>query len=69
MISHYSKAREASVWYIMSKNERPGDKLILPLDKTYGNISGRVISLDITPGVSKNFADAIIICDEGDTNA
>ena len=26
-------------------------------------------TLDITPGVSKNFADAIIICDEGDTNA
>lgn len=69
MISHYSKSREASVSYIMSKNEMPGDKLILPLDKTYGNISGRVLSLDITPGVSKNFADAIIICDEGDTNA
>lgn len=68
MISHYSKSREATVSYIMSKNELPGDKLILPLDKTYGNISGRVISLDITPGVSKNFADAIIICDEGDTN-
>nr|DAQ01514.1 MAG TPA: hypothetical protein [Caudoviricetes sp.] len=69
MISHYSKSREATVSYIMSKNEMPGDKLILPLDKTYGNISGRVLSLDITPGVSKNFADAIIICDEGDTNA
>ena len=68
MISHYSKSREATVSYIMSKNEMPGDKLILPLDKTYGNISGRVLSLDITPGVSKNFADAIIICDEGDTN-
>ena len=69
MINHYSKSREATVSYIMSKNEMPGDKLILPLDKTYGNISGRVLSLDITPGVSKNFADAIIICDEGDTNA
>ena len=46
----------------------PGDKLILPLDETYGNISGRILSLDITPGVSKNFADVIIICDEGDTN-
>lgn len=69
MINHYSKSREATVSYIMSKNEMPGDKLVLPLDKTYGNISGRVLSLDITPGVSKNFADAIIICDEGDTNA
>ena len=69
MINHYSKSREATVSYIMSKNEMPGDKLILPLDKTYGNISGRVLSLDITPGVSKNFAYAIIICDEGDTNA
>lgn len=69
MINHYSKSREASVSYIMSKNEMPGDKLILPLDETYGNISGRILSLDITPGVSKNFADAIIICDEGDTNA
>lgn len=69
MINHYRKSREATVSYIMSKNEMPGDKLILPLDKTYGNISGRVLSLDITPGVSKNFADAIIICDEGDTNA
>lgn len=69
MINHYSKSREATVSYIMSKNEMPGDKLILPLDETYGNISGRILSLDITPGASKNFADAIIICDEGDTNA
>lgn len=69
MINHYSKLREATATYIMSKNEMPGDKLILPLDKTYGNISGRILSLDITPGASKNFADAIIICDEGDTNA
>ena len=69
MINHYSKSREASVTYIMSKNEMPGDKLILPLDETYGNISGRILSLDITPGASKNFADVIIICDEGDTNA
>lgn len=69
MINHYNKSREASVTYIMSKNEMPGDKLILPLDETYGNISGRILSLDITPGVSKNFADVIIICDEGDTNA
>lgn len=69
MINHYSKSREASVTYIMSKNEMPGDKLFLPLDETYGNISGRILSLDITPGVSKNFADVIIICDEGDTTA
>ena len=69
MIAYHGKSREANITYVMSANEMPGDKLILPLDKTYGNISGRIISLDITPGVTKNFADAVIICDEEDENA
>lgn len=69
MIAYHGKSREANITYVMSANEMPGDKLILPLDKTYGNISGRIISLDITPGVTKTFADAVIICDEEDENA
>lgn len=69
MIAYHGKSREANITYIMSANEMPGDRLILPLDKTYGNISGRILSLDITPGVTKTFADAVIICDEEDADA
>lgn len=69
MIAYHGKSREANITYIMSANEMPGDRLILPLDKTYGNISGRILSLDITPGVTKTFADAVIICDEEDEDA
>lgn len=68
MIAYHSKAREANITYVMGTTEIPGDRLILPLDKTYGNISGRILSLDITPGVSKTFADAVIICDEDGDN-
>lgn len=69
MIAYHGKSREANITYIMIANEMPGDRLILPLDKTYGNISGRILSLDITPGVTKTFADAVIICDEEDADA
>lgn len=69
MIAYHGKSREANITYIMSANEMPGDRLILPLDETYGNISGRILSLDITPGVTKTFADAVIICDEEDADA
>lgn len=69
MIAYHGKSREANITYIMSANEMPGDRLILPLDEIYGNISGRILSLDITPGVTKTFADAVIICDEEDADA
>lgn len=62
LLAYMNKPSTANFTYVMN-GEDIESTLTLTETGRFGNISGRIVSLDIDMGASKNFANAIILCE------
>ena len=67
LLAYMNKPNTANFTYVMN-GEDIESTLTLAETGRFGNISGRIVSLDIDMGASKNFANAIILCESEATS-
>lgn len=58
---YYSATKKVNLTYVMLGEEKTGDTLNLHLDGVYGEMSGRLTSIDIDVGGDKMIADAGVL--------
>lgn len=63
MIAHHKAPKNATISFVASGAEKPGDKLQLSFADTYGATSGRIVSIDMDLGGGKTIADVTLMCD------